>query len=175
MSPIRLAFLIACLLTSLPASLRAGEAAPTHPPRPGAIVLEGTQPALPPSTLPLPHSGIRFSTPRPLTPIPFQIDERDRRGRWVIKAGPRPSRDDQPGRFDPNDAIIFLRRDMGQRGHRGSVFSTGATRWHEVRLGSQEAALGFVLYSGGNASESAGPALLRSLRLPTGPCLCGAL
>ena len=114
MRRIRLAFLIAYLLTSLPASLRAGEAAPTHSPQPGAIVLEG-------HSLPflyrqsLSHIQVFAFHSAALTPIPFQIDERDRRGRWVIKAGPRPSRDDQPGRFDPNDAIIFLRRDGAAR------------------------------------------------------------
>ena len=138
MQHIRPAFLIACLLTTLPAQLWA-EAAPAQP---GAIVLEG-------QSLPflyrqsLSQIQVFAFHSAALTPIPFQIDERDRRGRWVIKSGPRPSRDDQPGRFDPNDAIIFLRRDMGQRAP-AAAFPTGATRWHEVRLGSQDAALGFV-------------------------------
>ena len=160
MSPIRLAFLIACLLTTLPASLRAGEAAPTHSPQPGAIVLEG-------QSLPflyrqsLSQIQVFAFHSAALTPIPFQIDERDRRGRWVIKAGPRPSRDDQPDRFDPNDAIIFLRRDMGQRAP-AAAFPTGATRWHEVRLGSQEAALGFVyIRVGTQASQPARPFSVR--------------
>ena len=98
MQHIRPAFLIACLLTILPASLRAGEAAPTRSAQPGAIVLEG-------QALPflyrqsLSQIQVFAFHSAALTPIPFQIDERDRRGRWVIKAGPRPSRDDQPGRF----------------------------------------------------------------------------
>ncbi len=160
MRRIRIAFLIACLLTSLPASLRAGESAPARSPQPGAIVLEGQAlPFLYRHTL----SQIQVFAfhSASLTPIPFQIDERDRRGRWVIKAGPRPSRDDQPGRFDPNDAIIFLRRDMGQRAT-ASAFPTEAARWHEVRLGSQEAALGFVyIRVGTHASQPARPLSVR--------------
>ena len=134
MQRIRLAFLIACLLTSLPARLWAEVA------QPGVIVLEGR-------ALPFLHqqtpSHIRLFAFRSavLTPIPFQIDARDRRGRWVIKAGPRPSQDDQPGRFDPNDAIVFLRRDMGER---ASAATFPAGKWHEVRLGSDETPLGFV-------------------------------
>ena len=160
MRRIRLAFLITCLLTSLPASLRAGESVPARSPQPGAIVLEGQAlPFLYRHTL----SQIQVFAfhSASLTLIPFQIDERDRRGRWVIKAGPRPSRDDQPGRFDPNDAIIFLRRDMGQRAT-ASAFPTGAARWHEVRLGSQEAALGFVYIRVG--TQASQPALPLSVR-----------
>ena len=85
MQHIRLAFLIACLLTSLPTQLWA-EATPA---RPGVLVLEGHD-------LPFLHqqalSHIQVFAFRAvaLTSIPFQIDARDRRGRWVIKAGPRP-------------------------------------------------------------------------------------
>ena len=136
MPRIRLAFLIACLLTSSPARLWA-EATPA---RPGMIVLEGRD-------LPFLHQyapsqiqlfAFRSAT---LTSIPFQTDARDRRGRWVITAGPRPSQDDQPGQFDPNDAIVFLRRDMGER---ASAAAFPAGKWHEVRLGSHETPLGFV-------------------------------
>ena len=150
----RLAFLIACLLTILPAWLRA-EAAPA---RPGAIVLEGQ--ALPfLHRQSLSHIQVFAFHSAALTPIPFQIDERDRRGRWVIKAGPRPSRDDQPGRFDPNDAIVFLRRDMGQRAT-ALAFPTGG--WHEVRLGSHEPPLGFVyIRVGVKSAQPTRPGLVR--------------
>ncbi len=136
MRHLRLAPLIVCLLTGSPVRLWA-EAIPAQP---GMIVLEG-------HSLPFLHqyplSQIRIFAFRPpvLTFVPFQIDERDRCGRWVIKVGPRPSQDDQPGRFDPNDAIIFLRRDMGKRAP-AAVFPAG--RWHEARLGSNEIPLGFV-------------------------------
>ena len=154
MQRIRPAFLIVFLLTSLPAQLWAE----VTPAQPGVIVLEG-------STLPFLHqqslSQIQVFAfhHAALTPIPFQIDARDRRGRWVIKAGPRPSRDDQPGRFDPNDAIIFLRRDMGKRAT-PAAFPAGG--WHEVRLGSHEPPLGFVyIRVGVQAAQSARPGLVR--------------
>ena len=154
MPPIRLAFLIACSLTTLPAQLWAE----TTPARPGAIVLEG-------HSLPflyrqsLSHIQVFAFHSAALTPIPFQIDERDRRGRWVIKAGPRPSRDDQPGRFDPNDAIIFLRRDMGRRAPAAALPAGG---WHEVHLGSHQPPLGFVyIRVGTQASQPAQPFSVR--------------
>lgn len=154
MQHIRLALLIACLLTSLPARLWA-EATPA---RPGVIVLEGNElPFLHQQTLS--HIQLFVFRSATLTLIPFQIDERDRRGRWVIKAGPRPSQDDQPGRFDPNDAIIFLRRDMGKRAT-AATFPAG--RWHEVRLGSDETSLGFVyIRVGMQASQPARPFSVR--------------
>ena len=154
MQHIRLALLIACLLTSLPARLRA-EATPAQP---GVIVLEGNElPFLHQQTLS--HIQLFAFRSATLTLIPFQIDERDRRGRWVIKAGPRPSQDDRPGRFDPNDAIIFLRRDMGKRAT-AATFPAG--RWHEVRLGSDETSLGFVyIRVGMQASQPARPFSVR--------------
>ena len=154
MQHIRLALLIACLLTSLPAQLWA-EAIPA---RPGVIVLEGSElPFLHQQTLS--HIQLFAFRSATLTLIPFQIDERDRRGRWVIKAGPRPSQDDQPERFDPNDAIIFLRRDMGKRAT-AATFPAG--RWHEVRLGSDETSLGFVyIRVGMQASQPARPFSVR--------------
>ncbi len=158
MQRIRFVFLIVGLLPLLPASLRAGEAAPARSPQPGAIVLEGS--ALPfLSGLSLSQIQVFAFHHAALTPIPFQIDERDRRGRWVIKAGPRPSRDDQPGRFDPNDTIIFLRRDIGKRAT-AAAFPAGG--WHEVRLGSHAPPLGFVyIRVGVQSARPTRPGLVR--------------
>ena len=154
MQHIHLALLIACLLTSLPARLWA-EATPA---RPGVIVLEGNElPFLHQQTLS--HIQLFAFRATALTSIPFQIDARDRRGRWVIKAGPRPSQDDQPGRFDPNDAIIFLRRDIGERAP-AAAFPAGG--WHEVRLGSDETPLGFVyIRVGVKSAQPTRPGLVR--------------
>ena len=49
-------------------------------------------------------------------PIPFQVDERDKRDHWVDDEGPQPVRDDSPGIFDDNDVIVFMNRDLGSRG-----------------------------------------------------------
>ena len=91
-----------------------------------------------------------------MTRIPFQIDERDKRGRWAINAGPRPSRDDQPRRFDANDAVIILRRHIGKRGD-STAFMSETKSWYEIRLGPQKTPLGFVYIHLGK--ESSQPAL----------------
>ncbi|MGH7803202.1 MAG: hypothetical protein ACREQJ_02560, partial [Candidatus Binatia bacterium] len=76
-------------------------------------------------------------------PIPFQVDERDHRNRWVIDHGPKPNRDDSPGVFDENDAVVFSNRDLGAIGEQ-SALPAGAERWLEVRLGGAEKPLGFA-------------------------------
>jgi len=48
-------------------------------------------------------------------PIPFQIDERDAVGRWVLDRGPEPNLDDPPGVLDANDALLFMAADAGKR------------------------------------------------------------
>jgi hypothetical protein len=75
--------------------------------------------------------------------INFQIDERDRRNRWVIDQGPHPTSDDTPGSFDANDVIVFMNRDLGHRGD-PRQFLPGASLWAEVRVGDEQHPLGFV-------------------------------
>ena len=48
-------------------------------------------------------------------PIPFQVDERDRRGHWADDEGAQPVRDDTPGVFDDNDVIVFMNRTGRQK------------------------------------------------------------
>ena len=119
------------------------------PPLPGAILLEG-------KAIPFLHGqplvaiqvfAFRSHT---LTPIPFQIDERDRRGRWVITAGPRPSRDNKPDIFDANDALIFLSRDLGAQ-TAVDTFPQAPSVWHEIRLGPPTSPFGFVYIGLGEA------------------------
>ena len=76
-------------------------------------------------------------------PIPFQVDERDHRQRWVIDRGPEPNRDDSPGVFDENDAVVFLNRDLGTNAP-ASALPAGAERWLEVRIGDAVKPLGFA-------------------------------
>lgn len=78
-----------------------------------------------------------------VVPIPFQIDERDRRERWVLAQGPRPNVDNIPAIFDENDAIVVMNRDLGERGD-PTRLPAGATLWGEVRVGSAAAPLGFA-------------------------------
>jgi hypothetical protein len=74
-------------------------------------------------------------------PIPFQVDERDRRGHWADDQGPEPVRDESPGIFDENDVVVFMNRDLGEKGDPAKL-PRGAATWLEVRVGSQDEPLG---------------------------------
>jgi len=50
-----------------------------------------------------------------LVPIPFQIDERDPRGRLVCPLGRSPEQDVDKGLFDENDELVFMASDSGDR------------------------------------------------------------
>jgi hypothetical protein len=76
-------------------------------------------------------------------PIPFQVDERDRRGHWANDEGPQPVRDDTPGIFDDNDIIVFMNRDLGAQGD-PSRLPDGAAKWLEVRVGEPSSPTGFA-------------------------------
>src|ERR1700687_331098 len=51
-------------------------------------------------------------------PIPFQVDERDAEGRWVLDQGPEPTQDEPPGLIDDNDVLLFNAEDAGDRAAR---------------------------------------------------------
>ncbi len=48
-----------------------------------------------------------------LAPIPFQIDERNEDGEYVLSAGRKKSKDEDKGLLDANDELVFLAADMG--------------------------------------------------------------
>ena len=48
-------------------------------------------------------------------PVPFQVDERDSSGHWVVDHGAAPTADDPPGILDDNDEILFMATDAGER------------------------------------------------------------
>lgn len=60
------------------------------------------------------------------TPVPFQIDEVDAEGRWVLDQGPQPNADDSPGVLDANDRLLFMAADAGERVRRADIVSEGA-------------------------------------------------
>jgi hypothetical protein len=76
-------------------------------------------------------------------PIPFQVDERDRRDHWADDQGPEPVRDESPGVFDANDVVVFMNRDLGEKGDPAKL-PRGAATWLEVRVGSQDEPLGYA-------------------------------
>jgi len=78
-----------------------------------------------------------------LEPIPFQIDERDNRDRWILDHEPQPKAEDSPHVFDENDVLVLMNRDLGQRGALAQL-PKDATAWIEVRVGSEAAPIGFA-------------------------------
>lgn len=74
-------------------------------------------------------------------PIPFQIDERDSEDDWVLTMVPpslqgksvKPQEDDDKGRLDGNDELVFMARDSGSRIREG-YFPPGAVAVDEIEL-----------------------------------------
>jgi hypothetical protein len=75
--------------------------------------------------------------------IPFQVDERDHRDHWADDEGPQPVRDETPGIFDENDVVVFMNRDLGEKGDPASL-PQGAATWLEVRVGSRDEPAGYA-------------------------------
>ncbi len=50
-----------------------------------------------------------------LVPVPFQIDERNRDGEYVLTEGPEKSQDEDKGLLDANDELVFMAMDLGER------------------------------------------------------------
>jgi hypothetical protein len=115
-----------------------------HPlsPLPGATLVDGQQAPFLQDTSTSTFRVYAFHGDTP-EPIPFQVDERDRRDRWVADLGPRPNHDDSPGVFDANDAIVVMNRDLGRRGDLAHL-PHDATLWGEIRVGNDTAPLGFA-------------------------------
>jgi hypothetical protein len=76
------------------------------------------------------------------SPVPFQIDERDKRDHWANDEGEQPVQDDSPGRLDEND-VIAMNRDLGAKGD-PTKLPAGAATWFEVRVGPKDAPFGYV-------------------------------
>ena len=112
------------------------------PPFPAATVVEG-------QTVPFLHGRaianlcVFAFIGKTLTPIPFQVDERDRRDRWVLDHGAQPTSDDTLGFFDANDVIVFMNRDLGERGV-PALSSLNTSTWIEVRVGDEANPIGFA-------------------------------
>ena len=121
--------------------VRAASAVPSSP-FPGVTIVDGqTAPSLQGQSMA--HLYVFAFSADTLAPISFQVDERDRRDRWVIDRGPHPTSDDTPGFFDTNDVIVFMNRDLGRRGD-PRQFLPGASLWAEVRVGDEQHPIGFV-------------------------------
>jgi hypothetical protein len=64
-------------------------------------------------------------------PIPFQIDERVPRSGIAMEGGPEPLRDDHPGILDPDDMLVFMACDAGERAPGGAP---PAAAGREIRI-----------------------------------------
>jgi len=53
-------------------------------------------------------------------PIPFQFDERVPGKGIAMAGGPEPLRDDHPGILDPDDLLVFMACDAGERAPGGA-------------------------------------------------------
>lgn len=78
---------------------------------------------------------------RMFVPIPFQIDEVDAEGLYVLPHGKRPNRDrgkrdgrrEREGLIDDNDELVFMARDLGDRALEPAALP-GATRSAEIEV-----------------------------------------
>lgn len=135
--------LLAALLAGPWTAARAkAQEAGLPPPAPGVSLVEGHQaPFLQPQLV----AAFRVYAFRggAFVPIPFQVDKRDHRDRWVLDHGPRPNRDRPRRKFDDNDAIVFMNRDLGGRGDPARL-PRGARAWAEIRVGNAANPLGFA-------------------------------
>lgn len=112
------------------------------PPFPAATVVEGhTAPVL--HGRAIANLGVFAFIGQTLTLIPFQVDERDRRERWVLDRGTQITSDETAGFFDANDVLVFMNRDLGERGV-PALSSPSATMWIEVCVGNDTNPIGFA-------------------------------
>ena len=116
-------------------------AAPSFP-FPAATVVEGrTVPSL--HGRAIAHLRVFAFVGKTFAPIPFQVDERDHRDRWILASGAQPKTDETLGLFDANDVLVFMNRDLGERGTPARV-SSEAALWIEVQVGDDTQLIGFA-------------------------------
>ncbi|MGH9388763.1 MAG: hypothetical protein ACRD1Z_04050, partial [Vicinamibacteria bacterium] len=85
-----------------------------------------------------------------LAVIPFQADERDGRGNFVLPEGPAATRDVDAGRLDDNDEIVTMADRVGDRVE-ASVWPPGVTRGAEITVRDPKGGEGWLyLFAFGN-------------------------
>lgn len=68
-----------------------------------------------------------------LETIPFQIDEKDAKGEYVFTQGKKVNKDEDKGRLDGNDEIVFMVKDAGDKCHR-DVWPKGYGQAAEIEI-----------------------------------------
>ncbi len=66
--------------------------------------------------------------------IPFQIDELDKKGNFVLTGGKKKYYDEDKEHFDSNDQLVFMAKDTGDRVMPGKVLPEGATGCIEITV-----------------------------------------
>lgn len=95
---------------------------------------------------------------RACEPVPFQIDEVDAEGRWVLDQGPQPNADESPGVLDANDRVLFMAADAGERVRRTDLPSDGAA----AEIAIRDPLTGTMRWAYVVAYESTAPRSVRS-------------
>lgn len=117
---------MACAL-NLPADAlvtQAGQAKPHQAMAPKTLTRENDPLVLPGDLvslfhgLPIHHLRLLAHDGRRLAVIPFQIDERDPEGNFILTGGQSAGTDIDNGRFDYNDEVVWLAKDTGSRAPR---------------------------------------------------------
>jgi hypothetical protein len=83
----------------------------------------------------VPVGNIRLYAAREgrLAPVPFQVDERDGEGRFVLPSGKARGEDIDGGRLDDNDEIVTMADRLGDRVDR-SAWPPGVSRGSEIEV-----------------------------------------
>jgi hypothetical protein len=69
----------------------------------------------------LDHLTLVACTHAACQPIPFQIDQRDPTGNWVLDQGPEPNADQASGVLQDNDLLLFMAADAAERAGRAHL------------------------------------------------------
>jgi hypothetical protein len=91
-----------------------------------------------------------------LEPIPYQMDERNQWGEFVVVKGKRVEPDEDNGKLDDNDEIVFLTRDIGTKVPKDQ-WPTGYKKAYEVEVTDPLTSAKGYAYVMSYASASAAP------------------
>jgi hypothetical protein len=81
---------------------------------------------------PISHLGVVAYRGGAAHPIPFQVDERVQgKGGFAMAGGKEPTTDDRPGVLDPDDVLVFMACDAGERAPGGAPL---AAYGREIRI-----------------------------------------
>ena len=83
---------------------------------------------------PISNYGLFSFRDNQLAPVPFQIDEVNKKGEFVFTHGRKKGVDEDKGLFDPNDQLVFMARDSGNKINEKGLFPREAIGGAEVVL-----------------------------------------